>query len=94
MEIHDHPVSEDGGGDSDSSVQTVASSSASSVASAAGSGEVRVGEPVAVIVEDSDAYAAFAKADAAGEVALDAGVESFPRNEMSTKIKFAFPVSM
>lgn len=43
------------------------------IISTAGSGEVRVGEPVAVIVEDSDAYAAFVKADAAGEVALEGG---------------------
>lgn len=41
------------------------------IISAAGSGEVTVGSPVAVIVEDADAYAAFVKADAAGEVALD-----------------------
>ena len=33
-----------------------------------GSGEVQVGSPVAVIVEDADAYEAFVKADAAGEV--------------------------
>lgn len=43
------------------------------IISAAGSGEVTVGSPVAVIVEDADAYAAFVKADAAGEVALDDG---------------------
>lgn len=45
------------------------------IISAAGSGEVTVGNPVAVIVEDADAYAAFVKADAAGEVSLgsDAG---------------------
>ncbi|CAN0231764.1 unnamed protein product, partial [Hapterophycus canaliculatus] len=43
------------------------------IISAAGSGEVRVGDPVAVIVEDADAYALFVKADAAGEVALDGG---------------------
>lgn len=36
-----------------------------------GSGEVQVGSPVAVIVEDTDAYEAFIKADAAGEVSLD-----------------------
>lgn len=45
------------------------------IISAAGSGEVRVGDPVAVIVEDSDAYAAFVKADDAGEVALEGGGE-------------------
>ncbi|CAB1119718.1 unnamed protein product [Ectocarpus sp. CCAP 1310/34] len=38
------------------------------IISEAGSGEVSVGSPVAVIVEDGDAYAAFVKADAAGEV--------------------------
>lgn len=43
------------------------------IISAAGSGEVSVGSPVAVIVEDADAYAAFVKADAAGEVAVDGG---------------------
>lgn len=37
------------------------------------SGEVTVGSPVAVIVEDADAYEAFVKADAAGEVVLDVG---------------------
>ncbi|CBJ29861.1 Dihydrolipoamide S-acetyltransferase [Ectocarpus siliculosus] len=37
------------------------------IISEAGSGEVSVGSPVAVIVEDADAYAAFVKADAAGE---------------------------
>ncbi|CAM9479234.1 unnamed protein product [Ectocarpus sp. 4 AP-2014] len=42
------------------------------IISEAGSGEVSVGSPVAVIVEDSDAYAAFVKADAAGEVDLAA----------------------
>eukprot|EP00903_Cladosiphon_okamuranus_P008870 g8492.t1 len=41
------------------------------IISAAGSGEVMVGSPVAVIVEDADAYEAFIKADAAGEVALE-----------------------
>lgn len=41
------------------------------IISAAGSGEVVVGSPVAIIVEDAEAYAAFVKADAAGEVALD-----------------------
>ena len=44
------------------------------IISAAGSGEVTVGSPVAVIVEDADAYAAFVKADAAGQVALDGDV--------------------
>lgn len=43
------------------------------IISAAGSGEVSVGSPVAIIVEDADAYAAFVKADVAGEVALDGG---------------------
>lgn len=43
------------------------------IISAAGSGEVTVGSPVAVIVEDAEAYAAFVKADAAGEVAFDDG---------------------
>lgn len=38
------------------------------ILSAAGSGEVSVGDPVAVIVEDSEVYSAFAKADAAGEI--------------------------
>lgn len=33
-------------------------------------GEVAVGEPVAIVVEDDDAYAAFTKADAAGDVEL------------------------
>lgn len=42
------------------------------IISEAGSGEVSVGSPVAVIVEDGDAYAAFVKADAAGEVDLGA----------------------
>ena len=37
----------------------------------AGSGEVLVGSPVAVIVEDADAYEAFVKADTAGELSLD-----------------------
>lgn len=46
------------------------------IISVAGSGEVSVGSPVAVIVEDTDAYAAFAKADAAGEVTLDGGAGS------------------
>ncbi|CAN0323316.1 unnamed protein product [Laminaria digitata] len=41
------------------------------IISAAGSGEVVVGSPVAIIVEDAEAYAAFLNADAAGEVALD-----------------------
>lgn len=41
------------------------------IISEAGSGEVQVGSPVAVIVEDADAYEAFVKADAAGEVSLD-----------------------
>lgn len=40
------------------------------IISAAGSDEVVVGSPVAIIVEDAEAYAAFVKADAAGEVAL------------------------
>ena len=43
------------------------------IITAAGSGEVTVGGPVAVIVEDADAYEAFVKADAAGEVVLDVG---------------------
>ncbi|CAN0276064.1 unnamed protein product [Ectocarpus sp. 6 AP-2014] len=42
------------------------------IISEAGSGEVSVGSPVAVIVEDGNAYAAFVKADAAGEVDLGA----------------------
>lgn len=41
------------------------------IIAAAGSGEITVGGPVAVIVEDAAAYAAFVKADAAGEVRLD-----------------------
>lgn len=47
------------------------------IISAAGSGEVTVGGPVAIIVEDAAAYAAFVKADAAGGVQLggaEAGV--------------------
>ena len=40
------------------------------IISTAGSGEVVVGSPVAIIVEDAEAYAAFLKADAAGEVSL------------------------
>lgn len=42
------------------------------VLSAAGSGEVAVGDPVAIIVEDSDAFSAFVKADAAGEISVGA----------------------
>ena len=41
------------------------------VISEAGSGEVLVGAPVAVIVEDAASFAAFAEADAAGKVVLD-----------------------
>ncbi|CAM9109573.1 unnamed protein product [Pylaiella littoralis] len=46
------------------------------IISEAGSGEVSVGSPVAVIVEDADAYAAFVQADAAGEIAFDGGAGS------------------
>lgn len=42
------------------------------IISAAGSGEVVVGGPVAIVVEDAEAYAAFVNADATGEVAVDA----------------------
>lgn len=48
------------------------------IISAAGSGEVLVGGPVAVIVEDAAAYVAFVKADSAGEVELEEGAGAAP----------------
>ncbi|CAM9471917.1 unnamed protein product [Sphacelaria rigidula] len=42
------------------------------IISDATTGEVAVGDPVAIVVEDSDAYAVFTKADAAGDVKLGA----------------------
>lgn len=44
------------------------------ILSAPGSGEVSVGDPVAVIVDDADAFAAFVKADAAGGIQLPVAV--------------------
>lgn len=64
------------------------------IISAAGSGEIAVGDPVAIVVADSGAYASFVKADTAGEIEIGrAGGESTAKDAGGAEVEGAADLS-